>query len=170
MTSGSGKQVQVGEIVGVHGVKGWVKIHSDTDPREGILNYSPWLLGSGERQQAIEVLDGGRRGKGLAAKLDGIDDREQAAKLIGTPIWIRREQLPKLEEGYYWADLVGLSVKNREGQDYGLVSHLIETGANDVLVVRNEERERLIPWLMDQSIVSVDLEAGEIEVEWDPDF
>jgi len=103
-------------------------------------------------------------------RLAGCADRDQAQLLIGCEIGIRRDQLPTLQPGeYFWNDLIGLQVLNLEGEDFGQVDHLLETGANDVLVVKGE-RERLIPFVMKQVIVEIDLEQGRIRVDWDKDY
>jgi len=105
----------------------------------------------------------------VVAKLAGYDDRDQAGQLIGAEIAIRLEQLPPLKKGeYYWAQLVGLEVVNLAGERLGKVDHLFDTGANDVMVVRNG-RERWLPATADV-IREVDLEAGVIRVDWDADF
>jgi 16S rRNA processing protein RimM len=100
----------------------------------------------------------------------GIDDRDIAASLLNTQIAVRREQLPPAAEGeYYWSDLVGLAVRTIAGVELGKVTHLMQTGANDVLVVKGD-RERLIPFLQPDVVKRVDLDAGIIEVDWDPEF
>ena len=87
----------------------------------------------------------------------------------GADVAVHRRQLPAAEAGrYYWVDLIGLSVVNREGIALGTVIALMETGANDVLVVQGE-RERLIPFVLGRVVLDVDLEAGVIEVDWLPD-
>ena len=162
--------INVGKISGVFGVKGWLKIFSYTEPRENILTYSPWQLRKGEWCERLEVSGGRRQGNALVAQLDGIEDREAAARLAGCQIFIEREQLPAAGgDEYYWTDLCGLKVFNRDGQELGVVDHLLETGANDVLVVTGE-RERLIPFLMGNTVIKVDLAAGCLHVDWDPDF
>jgi len=104
------------------------------------------------------------------ARLADCTDRDQAQLLMGCEIGIRRDQLPALAPGeYYWNDLIGLRVFNTEGDDFGTVQQLLETGANDVLVVQGEQ-ERLIPFVMKQVIVEVDLDQGRIRVDWDKDF
>ena len=162
--------VVVGKIVGVHGVRGWVKVFSYTQPKENIFSYAPWRLKVNGGWQAIKVVDYRKQGKGLVAQLDGVDDRDQAHTLIETEIAITRDQLPAAgKDEYYWADLVGLEVVTREAQSLGRVDHLISTGANDVLVVKGE-RERLIPFVQGQFVLEVDLEGGRIQVDWDPEF
>ncbi len=160
----------VGRVSGLFGVRGWVKVYSHTSPREGILRYKTWYLNRDGGWQAHVLEAGQAQGKGVVAKLAGFDDRDQAAPLIGTDIAIRREQLPELEPGeYYWTDLEGLRVVNLEGVDLGVVSHLFETGANDVMVVQGD-RERLIPYTRGEAVREVDLQEGRIVVDWDPDF
>ncbi len=163
--------IVVGRINGLHGVRGWVKVFSHTQPRENILSYRTWHLLRGGQWVATELLNGRQQGKGIVAHLKGYDDREQAAGLMGTEIAIRREQLADAAPGeYYWADLQGLKVINAEGVELGVVDHLLETGANDVLVVNDGTTERLIPYVTGQFVLDVALDEGVMTVDWDPDF
>jgi 16S rRNA processing protein RimM len=170
----------VGKISGLYGVKGWVKVYSHTDPKQNILQYSPWYLAKrfdSESEPAknqgvtqVEVKSGRVHGKGLVAELSGYDDRDKASTLVGLEIAIERSQLPPTEEGeFYWTDLYDLAVETETGQKLGNVSHMLETGSNDVLVVKGE-RERLIPFIRPGVIKSIDLTAGRIIVDWDPEF
>ena len=135
---------------------------------EAIFEYQPWLLG--EDKKPVKIVDGRKQGKGIAAVLPGFENREQAATLVGTQIFVRREQLPATEKDeYYWSDLEGLEVKTTKGELLGRVDRLIETGANDVLVIRGN-REHLVPFIQGQYVTRVDLEDGMIEVDWDPEF
>lgn len=170
MSAGERDQVVVGRITGVYGVRGWLKIFSDTDPRENILRYRPWRIRQDGEWRTVQV-DGGRvHGKGLVAHVVGYDTPEHARTLMGAEIAVAREQLPPLgPDEYYWADLIGLRVVTREGIELGRVSQLMETGANDVLVIKGE-RERLIPFTPGHAVAAVDLAAGEIRVDWDPEF
>jgi 16S rRNA processing protein RimM len=162
------KDIALGYVSAVHGIKGWVKIHSWTRPMEAILQYQPWLLG--EDRKPVKIVDGRIQGKGLAALLPGFNDREQAAKLVGLQIFVRRDQLPATAAGeYYWSDLEGLEVKTTGGELLGRVERLMETGANDVLVIRGD-RDHLVPFIQGQYVKRVDLDAGLIEVDWDPEF
>ena len=162
--------VTLGRISGLYGVRGWVRVFSHTDPREGIVRYSPWYLRLGGEWREVRLAEGRRHGKGVVARIEGCEDRDQAARLMGAEIAVRREQLPPLPPGeYYWTDLEGLRVVTREGVELGTVARLMETGANDVLVVRGE-RERLILYLPERVVLEVDLEGGLIRVDWDPDF
>jgi 16S rRNA processing protein RimM len=164
------RQVLLGRIVGVFGVEGWVKLHSFTEPRENIFRYKPWTLRGPAGESTVDKPQGRAQGKGVVARLSGIDDRDAAAALVGTEIWVPREALPKPRQGeYYWADLEGMTVRTLEGVDLGRVSHLFATGANDVMVVQGD-RERLIPFVVGLQVVAVDVDARCIEVDWDPAF
>jgi len=166
----SEQHVSVGKISGVFGIKGWVKVFSFTDPRENILTYSPWLLKKGDETKTVNVVDGQLQGKTIVAQLAGIDDRDQAASLMGWDVFITQDQLPKAAKGeYYWSELIGLQVETIDGIQLGVVDSLLETGANDVIIVQGE-RERVIPFLQGGTIIKVDLDAGKIIVDWDPEF
>lgn len=171
LTDDRDTMVVVGRISGLYGVRGWLRIFSYTDPRENIVDYSPWLVsGADEGWQQVEVAAGRTQGKSVVVKLVGYDDREAAAALLGRDIAIRRKQLGETEPGeYFWADLEGLRVVTSAGVDLGVVDHLFETGANDVVVVRGE-RERLIPFVQGDVIRRIDLRRGVMEVDWDPEF
>lgn len=162
--------LKVGYISGLHGVSGWVKVFSYTDPPDNIFNYQPWSLEQGMQRRTVSLVDAKRHGSGLIARLQGIDDRDAAAPLVGATITVPRDRLPVPSAGqYYWADLVGLEVVNSDGQKLGVIQRLFETGANDVMVVTGD-RQRLIPWLTGDVITDVDLVRGRITVQWDPDF
>lgn len=164
------QRVLLGRVSGPYGVRGWVRVQSDTEPPERIVAYSPWHLRSDGSTTVVEVLEGRAHGRGVVARLAGVADRDAARRLAGAEISVQREQLPALEEGeHYWADLIGLRVVTLAGRDLGRVTALMETGANDVLVVTGE-RERLVPYLPDRVVREVDLEAGRISVDWDPEL
>ncbi|GAB4290429.1 MAG: ribosome maturation factor RimM [Thiohalomonadaceae bacterium] len=167
--SGQGKPIVVGRIAGLFGVRGWVKVYSHTQPLDNILRYSPWLVLRDGQWLPMKPLAGRLHGKGIVAHIEGCDDRDAAAALVGCDIAIVRSQLPRAEAGeIYWADLIGLQVVTLEGVELGVVDHLLETGANDVVVVRGE-RERLLPYV-EQVIREVDLDSGLLRVDWDPEF
>jgi len=162
--------VLMGRVAGLYGVLGWVKVISHTQPRDSLADYAPLYLNRGGRWQPIAVEEKRLQGKGLILKFAGYEDRDAAAALIGCDIAVRREQLPLAAPGeYYWADLEGLRVITLDGMALGKVQRLFETGANDVVVVTGE-RERLIPFLQGDVIVKIDLEGGEMWVDWDPAF
>jgi 16S rRNA processing protein RimM len=161
-------QIVLGHVAGVHGIKGWIKIHSHTDPRDAIFDYQPWLLG--DNGKAIKLVEGKVSGKMLLAHLEDIDSRDAAEALQGQKIAVGREKLPPLQDQeFYWADLVGLEVLNQDGTVLGRVREMLATGANDVMVVSGD-RERLIPFVMDLYVSQVDLYQGIVKVDWDPDF
>ena len=162
------KVVQIGHVSGVHGIKGWVKIYSLTDPREAIFEYQPWLLG--ESREEICIAQGKKHGKHLVALLENLNDREQAENLVNRPIAVYRDQFPELpDDEFYWTDLLGLSVRLGNGTELGTIEKMLATGAHDVMVVRGE-RERLIPFVREQYVKSVNLDDGIVVVDWDPDF
>jgi 16S rRNA processing protein RimM len=159
----------LGRISGVFGVRGWVKVHSYTDPREAVLDYKGWSLGHDGDWRPANVAEGQRHGKTVVVRIDGFDDRDQAATLIGEEIAVPRDALPEAEHGhYYWRDLEGLKVLRSDGSKLGTVAYMLETGAHDVMVVKGEV-ERLIPFVNDEVVVDVDLANGVITVDWEWD-
>lgn len=168
MDSNPSHPVIVGTVAGVFGIKGWIKVRSETEPATNILQYSPWYLSHNGTWLRYEVQEGQRHNKGLIAHLKDCDDRDLAASLVGYQIAIERSQLPEAGEGeYYWSDLIGLKVENKQGQELGVIRDLMPTGANDVLVIKNGENELLIPYVVDHYIVNVDLDQGKMTVDWE---
>jgi len=164
------KPIIVGKLVGVYGIKGWLKVMSYTEPLENILTYKPLLFNLSGQWREITLLQGKTHGKGLIIHLAGYDTPESARHLVGTEIAITREQLPALPKGeYYWIDLEGMTVINQASITLGQVIQVMATGANDVLIVQGDKR-RLIPFLKDHTILSIDLEKRLILVDWDADF
>ena len=158
----------LGHVSGVHGVKGWVRIYSLTEPREAIFEYQPWLLG--EDLKVVHLDKGAKHGKHLLALLDQVEGREQAEGLVNRKIAVYRDQLPELADTeYYWTDLVGSSVQLEDGRELGTIKSMLATGANDVMVVQGD-RERLIPFVLGQYVKNVDLERALVVVDWDPGF
>ena len=144
-------------------------MYSYTEPREAVLNYDRWLLSVDDGWQEATFAEGQRHGKTVITRIHGYDDRDQAAKLIGTEIAVPRDELPEpTDHQFYWMDLEGLRVVHRDGTELGKVNYLLETGANDVMVVTGEQ-ERLIPFVMDKVVLGVDLANGEISVDWEWD-
>lgn len=170
-------QITLGKVGAVYGIKGWLRIHSFTDEPDAILDYFPWSLKLGNNTRTVDVTDWRKHNKGLVVKVDGIDDRDDAQALVGSEILINESSLPALSQGdYYWRDLIGMAVVTTKGYDLGVVADLLETGANDVLVVKANlndgfsKKERLIPYLLEQVIESVSIENKQICVDWDPGF
>jgi 16S rRNA processing protein RimM len=163
-------QVIVGKISGIYGVSGWVRIISYTRPVTNILSYSPWLVGQGEQQRQMELLEGRMQGKGLVARLLGLEDRDVARSYIGKQIALYRQQMPDLPAGeYYWCDLMQLDVVTLDGVMLGKVTEILETGANDVLVVEGDRRH-LVPLIMDRYVTEIDVSNGRITVDWNPEY
>lgn len=180
----------LGKISAVFGVKGWVKVFSHTAPRLGITGYGQWWLkkeslGENRNDSAhwtpVNVLQGRVQGKSIVAQLEGVTERTQAEALIGAMIAIKSDQLEKLPQGeYYWKDLIGLQVETVQGEKLGKIDWVFDTGSNDVIVVKGsvkdsqgsdiDNRERMIPFLMNDVVKSVDLEKSLMIVDWDADF
>ncbi len=165
------EKVLLGQINGLFGVKGWIKVFSYTRPRIKIVDYQTWYLGD-DFEQAKRIEQSRSQKGGVIVKLAGIDDRDSAVELLDRKIWIAGEQLTPLPENeYYWYQLIGLDVLDTENKQLGSIKDLIETGANDVMVIRDKGKaEHLIPYIQGQVIKSIDLERNCMVVDWDPDF
>ena len=169
-------QVQIGRIGGAYGLKGWVKVFSFTDPIDQILAYLPWQIRKGKRELEVKIEQCKTQGKGFVALVEGFSDRDQAESIVGYEIWIDRDRLPELDQDdYYWHELEGLDVFEQSGELFGQVDYLMETGANDVLVVKPtpesiDDRERLIPFIEGDVVTRIDLESARIIVEWNSDY
>ena len=168
--------VVLGKLTSPHGIKGWLKVYSYTNPMDSILEYPEWWVRQGETLTRMTEVQGSRQGKGLVVQLKGVDDRTAAEALAQADILMPKESLPELsDDEYYWHELEGLTVFTQSGERLGQVSYLFETGANDVMVVRGDndaidKRERLLPFLPDDVIVEISLEDGRMVVDWDPEF
>ena len=178
MSESGSSQLTAGKITGAYGIKGWVKIHSYTDPEENLFDFGAWQLRRRGSMESVEFDQWKRHGKGMVAHIAGVDDRTLAESFRGLNIVVEADRLPALDEGdYYWHQLQGLQVWGREpgtGNErvlLGSVDYLIDTGANDVLVVKAnddsiDDRERLIPYLPGEVVTRVSLEQAVIEVDW----
>lgn len=159
----------VGVVQAPFGVRGWVKLHSYTIPVDNILRYSPWICLE-DPDDRRELCEGRRNGEGLVARFKGIDDRDAAAIARARPVYANRASFPPPAPGeYYWADLIGLAVRNLQGINLGVVSDMMSTGAHDVMVLAGD-RERLVPFVKNHFVKNVNLEQGYILVDWDEDF
>ncbi|GAB1231898.1 ribosome maturation factor RimM [Ferrigenium sp. UT5] len=162
--------VVMGKVVAAQGLQGWLKIQVFTEYLDSLLDYTSWYLGDETTWQALQVIEANVHGKVLIAKLQGITDRTAAERYKGRLVGIPRDWLPPEKEGeYYWSDLIGLSVQNLEGHAFGTVDSLLETGANDVLVVKAASGETLIPFIA-SVIRQVDLQNRTIRVDWQADY
>jgi 16S rRNA processing protein RimM len=169
--------IVVGKLGAPYGIKGWLKVHSFTDDPAGIFDFSPWLIGQQGKWQTLEVVDWRRHNKGFIAKFAQVNDRDEAMAYTHAEISMDAAQLPELPQGeFYWRDLIGMTVVTDKGYNLGTVDDLMETGSNDVLVVKANSKdafgqaERLIPFLTDSVILDVKHDAREITVDWDPGF
>ncbi|MBV8802819.1 MAG: ribosome maturation factor RimM [Gammaproteobacteria bacterium] len=159
--------VSVGKIGSTYGIQGWIKILSFTEPLTNILDYSPWYLESVEGWQPAQVTGRRLHDKSIIVKLANYDSPERSRLLAGKIIAIPRSKLPVLNPGnYYWRDLEGLTVINQLGENLGKVMYVLATGSNDVLVVKGK-KEHAIPYLLNDVIISVDLENKVMHVNWD---
>ena len=158
-------RILIGKVSGCFGVKGWLKIFSYCEPRENIASYDTWIV----NDKVFESVESKRNGKLIVAKLEGIDDKDTALSLLGQKIEINKEQLHSLNnDQYYWHDLVGLEVTNKQGVNFGTIKSLLETGAHDVVIIKGE-RERIVPYIMGQTILKVNLEENSMLVDWHED-
>ena len=193
-------EVELGKVVGVWGVKGWIKLHSFTRNRADIAQYKTWWLKpanlqrmAGESSKATEaqfisvkVLSCKEQGKGIVAQIDGVNDPDHALTLNGHSIWVKQADLPALPTGqFYWQQLIGLRVSNKMSLELGTIESILETGANDVLVIKAIEgskvaegsqvaegskgTEILVPYA-DEFIEEIDIEQGTMIVDWDPSY
>ena len=164
--SASPETLLIGRVIGVFAVRGWLKVISYTAPPQNIINYRPWLIDVNGWQR-FEIIDSRHDGRQTLAQLRGITDRTAAQRLVGAAIAIDESQLPTLaNDEFYWRQLIGLGVINRQGETLGRVNKLLETGSHDVLEVRGAEGVCLIPFVYPQYVKNVDLRAGELLVDW----
>lgn len=171
------KPVVLGKIGSSYGVKGWMKITAYTDTVEGIFDYSPWLINEQGNWREVKVTQWRFHGKAIVAQLEGVDDMNEAQRLTNCEIAINSAQMTVLPESeFYWRDLLGCEVINTKGYNMGKVDQVVETGSNDVLLVKANAKdafgkgERMIPFVTEQFIKTVDTSAKQIVVDWDPDF
>jgi 16S rRNA processing protein RimM len=173
--------VEMGRISAPFGIKGWIRVQTVTRAISGsnsLASYPVWWFSTAEGWREVRVEQAQAQGTDVVAKLAGCDDRDAAAALKGRQVAIPRDAFPPAKLGeFYWADLIGLGVKNTEGLDFGVVTSMMETGANDVMVVQQNavdgsghgNKERLIPFIADV-VKRVDIAASLIEVQWGADY
>ncbi|HSW12688.1 MAG TPA: ribosome maturation factor RimM [Solimonas sp.] len=169
------RRVTLGRVSGVHGVRGGIKVWSLTRPIENLFEYRSWWITHREGFEA-KVLESHVHDRSLVAYISGPDgqpitDRDIAAGLMGAEIQVEHSAMPKLPKGqYYWFDLIGVKVESTLGVALGQVEDMTSNGAQDVMVLRNGERQRLIPFVKEHIVKEVDLEAGRIVCDWHPDY
>lgn len=166
----------LGQITSTFGVKGWVKVFSYTQPKENIFSYTPWLIKQNNQQVALKLMQGKTQGKGLIAKLEGVNSPEDAAEYLGKDLYLDPANLPVLEEDdFYLNQVLGFKVINLQDELLGEVAGFIETGANDVVIVKPciaslDKQERLIPLVLPQIVKQANFEAGTLIVDWHADY
>ncbi len=162
------EKIIVGKINGFHGVRGFVKVFSETRPRDGILHYNHFLIQRNGIWETLEVEIGQKHSKHILFKFKGLDSRDAVESLLGSLLYINREDLPALaEDEVYWVDLYGLRVINHEGVELGIIEDIFETGANDVLAVKGDKGEILIPYSLEYIVMEINVADGYIVVDWD---
>ncbi|AOY01557.1 ribosome maturation factor RimM [Jeongeupia sp. USM3] len=160
----------MGYVSGAFGIRGWLNVVADTEHADSLLDYETWWLKRDGVWCSYVLEEGAVHTKKLAAKFSGVDDRDHAFALKGCEVAVPRSLMPEAGDGeYYWADLVGMTVVNTAGETLGIVDKLFATGANDVLVVRDGETERLLPFVK-QVVLKVDTEARSLSVDWGLDY
>lgn len=165
------KPIIVGRIAGAFGIKGDVRVESWTQPFDNLRTYNPWLIGKGEQWQSYKIENVAVAGQRLTAHLEGVGDPDAARRLYGLHIAITTDQMATLPKGeYYWTQIEGLRVLNKADIELGIVSHLMDVGAHNVMVVKSKDGEHLIPYVKQRTILEVDLNAGVIKVDWELDW
>ncbi len=160
--------VVVGKIGAPYGVQGWQHIHSFTSPIDNILKYPHWYIEHQGEWLGLSLAQGRRHGQGLVAKLSEIDNPESASLITNCMIAVEREALKELpEDEFYWTDLEGLAVVNAHGEPFGHIAYLYENANADIMVVKHQEKERHIPFVMNETVKEVDLANKKITVDWD---
>ncbi|MGE0100511.1 MAG: ribosome maturation factor RimM [Hydrogenophaga sp.] len=181
--------IELGRIQDAWGIKGWVRILLHSADTEALLASSRWFLQPPEARFArgfsafsgcvgVDVAEVKTHADGLVAQLEGVNDRNAAEALKGVRIYLPRSAFPATPEGeYYWVDLIGLSVVNREGVHLGVVRDLMPTGPNSVLVLEypdlvdgvQQTAERMIPFVA-AYVDHVDKAERKITVDWQLDY
>ncbi|MEH6346201.1 MAG: ribosome maturation factor RimM [Bermanella sp.] len=165
----------IGKVTGVYGIKGWVKVYSHTEPMENIFSYGEWFVNMNGHWTSVKVSNWRPHGKGLVAALDDCQDRTLAQKYCQCEVAVLKDALPSSDDGeYYYHQLESLLVVTTDDVVLGRISHLFNTGANDVMVVKPckesvDGRERWLPYA-DPCLQTINLEDGVVKVDWDPEF
>ncbi|AKZ65780.1 ribosome maturation factor RimM [Candidatus Palibaumannia cicadellinicola] len=170
--------IVLGKISVVYGIRGWLKIISFTQSANSIFDYQPWFINissTGGTWQKITIDDWKYHNNTIIIKSNSINNREEAKPFTNCQIIVEASQLPNLANGeYYWKDIIGCTIETLNGDQLGTVINLIETGSNDVMVVKtnlkkyfSKKNDLLIPFLYGQVIKTVDLTNRIIKVNWD---
>jgi 16S rRNA processing protein RimM len=160
----------MGRVLAPFGVRGWVKIQPFTDKPEGLGSFASWWLSMAGEWHEVAVAEWAGHGAQLLARFEGCSSPEQAVRYRGCEVAVPRDALPEPGANeYYQADLIGLKVVNRAGEDLGRIEAVLDNGTHAVIRVLGRDGERLLPVV--QSVVErIDLEAGEVRVDWGADW
>lgn len=162
--------VVIGTIGAPYGVRGWFRVNAHTENQASIQDYSQWFIKRQDDWQPVMVNAVRPHGNTMVASFEGVTDRNQAMALTHTDIAVQRTALPALhEDEYYWHDLIGMDVLTKDKTMLGQIQEVFKTGANDVMVVEGE-KEHLIPFIMDQYVLDVDMATRVVVVDWDLEY
>jgi 16S rRNA processing protein RimM len=166
----SSRHVEVGRLGAAHGVRGWLRVQSYTDPPARLFEWQCWWLQSGSNPpRAVKLLEARPQGDAWVVRLEGVDERDAASRLTGQMVLVERSELPAVSgREHYRDDLVGFEVRNVEGALLGTVDHFVDTPANAVMVVKGE-REHWVP-VTREHLRNVDKAARSLVVDWPEDF
>ena len=166
--------IEVGRLGAAHGVRGWLRVQSFTDPPQRLFEWRSWHLqvlgrdGNGATRE-VRVLETRPQGNGWIARLEGVEERDAASRLTGQMVLVEREELPPAEgREHYRDDLIGFEAKNLEGAVLGAVDHFVDTPGNAVMVIKGA-REHWVP-VTGQHLRSIDKDARTVLVDWPEDF
>ena len=162
---GEPRFVEVGRLGAAHGVRGWLRVQSFTDPPQRLFDWKLWRI----RDREVKLLEARPQGNGWIAQIEGVADRDAASLMTGQMILVERELLPKPEgREHYRDDLVGFEARNLEGALLGLVDHFVDTPGNAVMVIKGA-REHWVP-VTKQHLQRIDKDARSLVVDWPEDF
>jgi 16S rRNA processing protein RimM len=157
----------VGRIGAPYGVRGWNHLQSFTKPLENILQHKHWHLKQKDQWVLHEIAAGRKQGDALVVQLQGNDDRDKAALFTQCHVAILRSALPAPSKNeFYWADLEGLAVQDPEGKSLGTLLTLYENAGSDIMIIKDGDKEQHVPFVMNDTVLKVDLEAKIIVVDW----
>jgi 16S rRNA processing protein RimM len=157
-----------------HGVRGWLRVQSFTDPPQRLFEWRSWQLQApadhqGGATREVKLLEARPQGSGWIARLEGIEERNAASRLTGQMILVAKELLGPAEgREHYRDDLIGFEAKNLEGAVLGVVDHFVDTPGNPVMVIKGV-REHWVP-VTSQHLRSIDKDARAVVVDWPEDF
>lgn len=162
--------VVLGKVGSSYGLQGWLKIQSYTYPLDNVLDYKHCYVGKDKQWREFELTEGRLHGKGVVAHFKGFDSPEIAKQLTNLFIAIPRNALPDTnKDEYYWHDLIGLDVINLVGKRLGTIQEFFDSGPHDIMVIRDEKEEFLIPFVRDVFVKAIDLQAKTVTVDWQPE-